>query len=175
MRLDLSFSNYGSLLDSIPLFLIAIFFIIVGVIALIALVLYLLQSYGIYKMANNLNVENSWLSFIPIFNLYIIGKIVPTIEIGSKKIDNMEMVLPWCSVICIVLGLIPFIGIIISFIPAILFFYVSYFLYKKYNPDSAKLMIIISIFLPFMTPIFIFVLRNKPPVEPKSSPILPIM
>jgi hypothetical protein len=123
-------------------------------------------------MANNLNIENSWLSFIPIFNLYIVGKIVPTIEIGSKKIDNMEMVLPWCSVICLVLGLIPFIGIIISFIPAILFFYVSYFLYKKYNPENAKLMIIISIFLPFMTPIFIFLLRNMHP-KAEDLPLLP--
>ena len=175
MRLDLFSSFYESLFSSISPIIIIVFFIIIGFFALIALFLYLIQSYGIYKMANNLNIENSWLSFIPIANLYIVGKIVPTIEIGSNKIDNMERVLPWCSVICYILGLIPIIGILISFIPAILFFYVSYFLYKKYKPKNAKFMIIVSIFLPFMTPMYIFLLRNQQPVETHKPPILPIM
>jgi len=127
----------------------------------ISLILHLIQSFGLYRMAKNLDIQNPWASFIPIINLYILGKIIKNLKIGSYETSEPEKTLPIITIVCTFFSLFPIIGIIVSLIPALVYFFAAYKLFKIYKPNKANLMIIVSSILPFMLPIYIFMLRNE--------------
>jgi len=112
-------------------------------------------------MAKNLDIQNPWASFIPIINLYILGKIIKNLKIGSYETSEPEKTLPIITIVCTFFSLFPIIGIIVSLIPALVYFFAAYKLFKIYKPNKANLMIIVSSILPFMLPIYIFMLRNE--------------
>ena len=63
----------------------------------VGLVIWLLQSIGVYKMAKTAGINNAWLAFIPIGFQYVLGKLaeVPT---GNKKPLRYGVILPLLSV-----------------------------------------------------------------------------
>jgi hypothetical protein len=145
--------------------LLAIWGFIALIIFIVALVMYILTSIGLYKLALNQRIENPWLAWIPIGNLYILGKIIKTLKIDTLEIPSIELVLPIGCVVVAILGGIPFIGWIVRIAYMILCFLAMYKLYKMYRPQQAVAWLILSIVLPFMGPIFIFVMRNDTLVE----------
>lgn len=52
---------------------IGIYLAILGVALLLSLVLYVFQSIGLHKMGRTCQVQNAWLAWLPIGNLYVIG------------------------------------------------------------------------------------------------------
>lgn len=139
-------------------FIIFLFFII-------GIVLYILASIGLYKLAFNQKLENPWLAWIPIANLYILGKLIKNLKIDTLEIPSIELVLPLGLVAVMILKYIPFIGWLCSVAYAVLCIMAYYKLYKMYRPTQAVLWLILSIVLPFMGPIFIFMMRNDTPVS----------
>lgn len=135
-----------------------VFFIAIGVI------LYILKSIGLYKLASNAGIDNAWLAWIPIADAYIIAKLAGEVHIGSFLVPNNEIILPISTLIFYFASDARVIGPIICIAYAILFFFTLHKLYKNYRPDSAVLWIVLSIVLLFMSPIFLFVMRNDDPV-----------
>ncbi|KAE9632937.1 hypothetical protein GND95_10460 [Defluviitalea raffinosedens] len=135
------------------------------VFAVIFIVLYVLKSIGIFGMAKKAGIENSWLAWIPVADMYIMGKLVGKIKLFNQEINKLEVVLPVVCAASIVLGGIPFIGFLISIAYVILNFASIYNLYKKYRGDKAVGMLILSIIFIFMCPIYLFTLRNADPIE----------
>ncbi len=139
----------------------------VGVIfMLIGLVNYVLISLGLMTMATNQGIENPWLAWIPIGNLWILGKIVRTIEFADKKYEKAEMILLIAAAASIVLSAIPLIGWLISLAVFVLNILVILKLYKMYAPENAVLYLILTIIFAIIAPgIIMFKIKDNTPVE----------
>lgn len=147
-----------------PVFtLLAIGGIFAFITLILSIILYVLSSIGLYKLAINQNIINPWIAWVPIANLYILGSIVKNLKIDSYEIPKLELVLPIGCLLSILLKVIPLIGWIVSIAYFVLFLISLFKLYKIYRPSQAIVWIIISIILPFMGPIFIFIIRNDTP------------
>lgn len=149
--------------DSTLFAFLAIGGFLVFLFSIIGIVLYVLASVGLYKLAANRNIANPWLAFIPVANLYILGLLVKTIKLDSFEIPNLELVLPLGFIAAAILRRIPLIGWLANIAYLILTLITLYKLYKMYRSEQATLWLILSIVLPFMGPIFLFIMRNDTP------------
>ena len=61
---------------------------------IIGIGLYVLFVIGLYGLARTEETGNEWFAFIPILQLYIIGKILKEIKIGGYIVPSLELVLP---------------------------------------------------------------------------------
>lgn len=151
------YNDYGIGMDGIFALLAGfVFFAFI-----IGIVFYVFFCLGLYKLAANRKLENPWLAWIPIAQLYILGQLAGgTIVLFDKKIDKLEMILPIGFVGAAILGSLPLIGWLISLAYIVFMFCVLFQLYKIYKPDSAMLYTILSIFI---APFMIFAIRNNQP------------
>jgi hypothetical protein len=141
-----------------------------GVIAfIIAAALYVLKSIGLTKMAANRGIDNPWLAWIPVADLYIIGTLVGQIRLFNYDIPNLALWFPVACVVGGILGAIPVIGVILIIALLIFEIAVLYELFKQYT-DQATLYTVLSIEFCFLWPIFIFTLRDKPMLEDSKPP-----
>lgn len=151
---------------------------------------YVLRALGLYTMAKNQAIDNAWLSWIPIADTYIMGRLSEASPYVKRKVPKMHVILPSVIGGYIVLSIILPLVFQISLIPSILnefdtmniplfagiwiFFiltafairalqlFVLYHIYKTYDPDNATLFLVINIFVSIDF-IFLFALRNKMP------------
>lgn len=126
------------------------------VIFIVVIVLYVLASLGLMKIAQSKGIENAWLAWIPVANLYIMGKITGPFKL-IVDIKKPEIVLPVLS-LC---GIIPGIGFLFTIAGAILSYGALYKIYSEYRGESAVTMIILSIIFFFMAPIYLFNIGRK--------------
>ena len=127
------------------------------------LALYVLLALGLYGMALNKKLENPWLAWIPIANFYILGKLINTLYIGTFNVPYVEYVLPiGLFLTCLPLG---FLRSLILIVFAVLMIFTLLKLYKMYAAGKETLYTVLSIVLPFMLPIFIFMIKDNTPVE----------
>jgi hypothetical protein len=153
-------SNEETLIAMLALggFIIFLFFVL-------GIIFYILASIGLYKLAFNQRIENPWLAWIPIANLYILGKLIKNLKIDTLEIPSIELFLPLGLVAVMMFRYIPLIGWLISIAYTVLCIFAVYRLYKIYRPTQAVLWVVLSVVLPFMGPIFIFIMRNDTPVS----------
>ena len=137
----------------------------VFIILALSITMYVLSSIGLYKLAANQKIDNPWMAWIPVANLYILGSIIKSLKIDSYQIPNIQLVLPIGFLLTIILRPTPLIGSAVNIAYFILCLLAIYKLYKIYRPNQAVVWLILSIILPFMGPIFIFIMRNDAPVE----------
>lgn len=129
------------------------------------IVLYVLKSIGLYKLAVNDGIDNAWLAWLPVGDAYVIARLIKSLKIGNWEVPSPEIVLPVGYALVIVASGIPFIGTLIVIAFAILMLFSLYRLYYIYRPDQAVVWLILSIVLFFMSPIFIFIMRNDRPAQ----------
>jgi len=84
---------------------------------LVGIVLYLLFSFGLYTMAKRRNLENPWLAFIPVAQLYTMGELIGPVKIANYNVDQPGLYLLAGAVGLWVLSLIPLLGIIFPWPP----------------------------------------------------------
>ncbi|MDM8534005.1 hypothetical protein QUF55_04780 [Clostridiaceae bacterium HSG29] len=136
-------------------------FAIFTVIGLLSIVLYLLSAFGLKKLADNRGIENSWIAFIPVLQVYILGLLIEDLEIFGYEIPELPIVLPVMLAISPIIVKIPVIGSLYPLLTFIIYCFALHKLYKLYIPDNATLYIVLSIVLPFMGPILIFSIRDN--------------
>jgi len=145
---------------------IAVLFLVV-----IGLVFYVLKSMGLYTLAINRGIENPWLAWIPVADLYIMGLLVGEMDLFDYHLDNLGLWVPVIFVGGSILSNIPYIGVLINlaiFVFAVFFFYK---LFEKYTPQ-AVLYTVLSIPL-CLLPIFLFLIRNNQPIVGNGSSAQP--
>jgi len=135
-----------------------VFFLFLGV---ISIGLYILTALGLKKLADNRGIENSWIAFIPVLQVYILGLLIEDLEIFGYEIPEMPIVLPIMLVINPIIIKIPVVGSLFSLLVFIIYCFALHKLYKLYAPESARLYLVLSILLPFMGPILIFSIRDN--------------
>jgi hypothetical protein len=130
----------------------------------LALASYVLAAIGLYTMAKNRDIENAWIAWIPVVQLYIIGRLIGTLYIGSYEVPQPELVLPGLAVAGSVLSNVRLIGGLIGIVSLVVNLFALHKLYTIYRPNQATLYLVVSILLPFMGPVFLFIMRNDEPV-----------
>ncbi len=139
---------------------------------IIGIALYLLFAVGLYGLAKTEGTGNEWFAFIPILQLYIIGKILREVKISTYTIPSLELVLPLAPIALMIAGrildIIPLLGglltLILNIAYAVFSIIVMYNFYKRYKGGQATLMTVLSVVLFFMGPIYVFNLRNSRPL-----------
>lgn len=119
------------------------FIFLVAIIALvIVLVIYVFQSIALHKLAEKNNIPNAWLAWIPVGNMYILGKIGFEIYAEEdKKNEVFTWVLLGCSAVSVVIdGLsgLANLGVLVFSVWA------YYNIFNKINKPNAVLFTILS-------------------------------
>jgi hypothetical protein len=131
-----------------------------GFIALIfmfSFLAYILTSIGLMNLAKNAGINNPWLAWIPIANLWIWGELVSEKLNGKGGKKVLLITLAYA-----VTQIIPFINILTAIAYAIFAIMLSFWLFKKYT-EKPVLHTILSILIPIYSPILLFVIRNNEP------------
>lgn len=154
--------DYYSIPDDTIIGMIASFFLAYFLIALIiAIVCYVFTSLALYQMAKNRNIENPWLAWIPIANMYLMGKLLyEKVAFGSSIIPMAHVILPLLPIVCGILAFIPYIGWLFPIVNAVYYCAALYRLFRLYKPDNAVLYLVLSIIFPVLQPFFLFSMRR---------------
>ncbi|MDF2523013.1 MAG: conserved rane protein of unknown function [Clostridiales bacterium] len=75
---------------------------------------YVVMSILLMKLAEKKNLKNRWLSWVPIGNLWILGKIIESFLIGKKRFNDAEYRLTTSSVVFLLVAKIPVIGLLVG-------------------------------------------------------------
>lgn len=142
--------DFTSILSKISLVLIAIL--------IICIILYFLKAIGMYVISRKRNISLSYLSFVPFGFFYILGKVTGKTSIYKIEIDKPEFLLPILLLSAVILPCLSMISLIL-FILA--FYGLLYRLYEKLTYSFRIPLLLLSIILPFLIPVFIFLIRNK--------------
>ncbi|NLX76623.1 MAG: hypothetical protein GXZ01_04515 [Clostridiaceae bacterium] len=143
-----------------------IVFAVIGII--IGIAFYIFFSFTLFKLAQARNEEMPWLAWIPVAQMYLLGKMVKSVKISTFEIPMLEIVLPASMVVYFVLGGVSVLGTIISLAYYALSLLTLYTLYKQYLPDKAVAYTIISIFA-VTIPFLLLKLSKMSPVESGES------
>lgn len=138
------------------------------IIFFIAALLWALKSIGLSRMAENRGLENPWLAWLPIGDLYIMGAIVEEMNLFGLQITNLGL---WFPVICLLGGIltgIPILGVLLFI--GLLVFQIA-FIYKLFSmyTDQAVVYTVLSVFFAFLWPVFVFSLRNQPVIAATAA------
>ncbi len=134
--------------------------------------LYLLFSIGLYGLAKTERTGNDWFAFVPLLQLYIVGKILKEIKISNYTVPMLELVLPLAPIAVGIAGgileAVPLLGTLLQMLLnlayAVFSIMVMYRFYKRYKGDQATVMTVLSVLLFFMGPIYVFNLRKARPL-----------
>ena len=126
--------------------ILAILGVVFFIFAIIGIVLYVIFSYSLYKMAVKQGLENPWIAFIPVAQNYTIGKLIRTLKVFDYEIPRVEIVLPVAALVVLVLNQVEILGGLLSLANFILMLFALNKLYKVYKPENATLYTVLSIF-----------------------------
>lgn len=129
---------------------------------LFAIVAYVLFALALMTMANKKGIENAWLAFLPIANMYILGKILGELDLFGNKIEQPEMVLPLITLASFVLSNFGFIGSLVSLAVFVVTLIAYYQLVEKYKKGSGVLYVLLLVLLaPLGAYLFFSIRENK--------------
>ncbi|HWO95992.1 MAG TPA: hypothetical protein VNM45_06615 [Bacillus sp. (in: firmicutes)] len=107
-------------------------------IVIIGLIIYVLSSYSVMKLAQNAGIENGWFAFIPILNIYLYGELI-----SAKLGGNGGVKLLIAYAVGIILNLIPIINIVASIALFVFGICITYWLFQRFT-DKAVLYTVLS-------------------------------
>lgn len=129
---------------------------------------YVLKSIGLMTLAANKGIENAWLAWIPVADLYIMGSIVGEMDLFGYRLTNLGMWLPVGVIGGWILAMIPIIGILFSLALMVFMIIFIYNFFKIYT-ESAVLYTVLSCLLGLFA-IFVFIIRNNQPIGGGYTP-----
>ncbi|MEE3333146.1 MAG: hypothetical protein VZR54_02600 [Ruminococcus sp.] len=139
----------------------------------IGIVLYIFGSLGLYKIAKNRNIPNPWMAWIPVANSYLLGKIGDYYDLkNTGKCNNFAIIMLCIAIAAIAAPITVILGFVTPFaaIALCVFDYICYYkFFKNVNPDSAVVMLVLSIIFPIILPFVLFVCRNKIDILPAQA------
>lgn len=183
---DMMPETVGALGIFFVVYLLFLFFV-----SAISMVSYVLNSLGLYTLADRRGIRHSWLAWVPIGNLWILGSLSDQYQYVAKgNIKNRRKVLLGLSIgffliyfawiVAMIVGLIATEGlggevvtgillivlgalaIIAMAIAMVVYQYLClYDLYSSCNPSNAVLFLVLSIVFSATMPFFVFFCRKK--------------
>ena len=142
----------------------------VYIVLIIVFALLLLMCYTIAKISELMEFKNYPLAFFPIINLYFVGKMIRTIDIGGRQLKYPQWIAPLIPTLAIFMFFNvklfhPILLIILYLILAILWLYlwVTFFLTFNCSYKKAHWFGILGSILLLPLPLFIWNVRNNEP------------
>ena len=143
------------------------------VLLIVGIILYILESLGLYTMAKNKGLNSPWMAWIPYLRNYKFGEIINNqVSIAGLVIPAAKWILVFGPmVVSIMLSintdntLLITLFSIISILYYIYLMAANYRLYKLYKPESAVMYTVLTVIFSFLGSIFTFTLRNNEPQE----------
>ena len=158
-----------------------------AMLSLVSVAFYVLQSLGMYTIAQRRGIANAWLAWVPVGNVWILGaiaddyqlkangqiknrrKLLLGVNIGVVAIAPLAMILLAMSAIdpdaiFAVLGILILfmLALMVVAVVAAIFTYIClYDLYASCDPSNKTLFLILSIFFGNVSAILVFIVRNK--------------
>ena len=176
-------------------FVIYLLFILVGM--ALGITCYVLQSFGMYTIAERRGIRNAWLAWVPGVNMWVLGSISDQYQYLTKgKIKNRRKTLVALMILEVVTYFAMIIGIVIAAISApeemspgvalamvlcaiaviavlvalyVIVLMCYYDLFRSCEPGSAVLYLVLSIFISAALPIVVFICRKKDLGMPKRK------
>lgn len=139
-------------------FLLGVGIAIILLLLAYAVISYVLTALGLQTLANRNNLDNSWLAWIPIANMYLLGMLVKE----KSKVPYIEWVLPIGTASALLFS--GTLGVLISFAIYIVLIMSLFELYKMYSKSYVALTVLNAIFA-FLMPFFLFAIRNNEPIN----------
>ena len=150
---------------------------IIGIFFVFAIVLYLFNAFGMYKLAENYNktnetkIEYTWMAWIPMVSNYFLGVLLLELSKNNEKVktkpnENLPLIFLTISFVSGILAATEELAIIGSIASIGLSIYASYLLASRYSKEPIIGTILGTLFFPF----YIFALRNRP-LEEKAQQI----
>lgn len=162
---------------------------VLGVVLLVGILFYVLQSLAVYTVAKRRGIKNPGLAWVPVANYWIMGCISDQYKYVVKgKVQNRRTVMLALQIAAVVLSILasvlelflPALGVILSVanygvaIASMVIWYMAlYDLYSSCNPDNSVLFLVLSILLGVTMPFFMFACRNKDKGMPPRKPVQP--
>lgn len=135
---------------------------------IITIITYILMSIGIQHLLKKMKIENSWVCWLPIVNVYALGLLI----VNKSKVPKIDLIMLYGNIVAILILLFGekstflfALFIILSLSMYALFLYSAYLLYERYSPENKVLYTVLSIAFVLLTPIFIFSIRNNDPED----------
>lgn len=113
--------------------------------AILILLAYIPMSLGLYRMALKCGVDNPWMAWVPIANLYIVGRIIRELRFQSYEIPRPELFLPGALVVNLLISRVPFIGPLYGLAFLALLLLTLFRLFSIFKKDSALLFTLLSL------------------------------
>ncbi|HVI41034.1 MAG TPA: hypothetical protein VM577_10260 [Anaerovoracaceae bacterium] len=131
---------------------------------IIGIILYVFMALGMQAMATKLKIENPWLAWIPIANVYLMGRIAgDQVKIFNKNIPKLGLVLLIGGICIGILTVVPVINLLACIAYAVIYCVALYKIYRIFAENNAVLYTILSIVIDVTAPFFIyFASKNEP-------------
>lgn len=81
---------------------------------IISCIAYLFLAFVLYKCAVQKKLSNKWLCFVPLGNLWILGKVINSFKLGKNRYYNAEYRLTVASLVFLITAKIPVIGLMVG-------------------------------------------------------------
>ena len=146
---SIDWSSIGSILSALGAAILLILFS--------TFVLYILKGIGLYTINKRQGNSLAWLSFIPYGCFYTFCKAVGKTKLYSIEVEHPEFLLP----AIVLAGILPYTKALCMILFVLVFYGLLYRLYQNKVPSFATVLLILSILLPILPPIFIFAIRKK--------------
>lgn len=167
---------------------------VLGIILLVAIVFYVIESLSVYTIAKRRGIKNPGLAWVPVANCWVMGCISDQYKYVTKgKVQNRRKVLLGLQIASLALAIIgssleyllPGLSAVlvaaeyaVSIAAMVIWYMALYDLYTSCNPDSSVVFLVLSILLGVTRPFFLLACRNKdkgmPPrksAQPAPQPI----
>ncbi len=183
--------------------LIVIYLLIAFASMALSIVSYVLQSIGLYSIAERRGIHHSWLAWIPLGNLWVLGSISDQYQYVAKgKIKNRRKSMLWLSVaiiavyliwvvflvlsmfsnddfLTVFIILIGIIGLMVTAIVLTIVQYMAYYdLFVSCNRENAALYLVLGILVSVTLPFLVFASRKKdlgmPPRKQPTPQAVPV-
>lgn len=162
---------------------------VLGIVLLVAIAFYVLESLSVYTIAKRRGIKNPGLAWVPIANYWVLGCISDQYKYVAKgQIQNRRKVMLTLAITSAVLSIIstsveyyvPGLAVVLSLanygvsIAAMVFWYMAlYDLFNSCNPKNSVLFLVLSILLGVIRPFFLLACRNKDLGMPPRKPAQP--
>ena len=160
-----------------------------AVLSLISIAVYVLNSLGMYTIAQRRGINNPWLAWVPVGNMWILGSIADDYRLKAKgQVKNRRKILMGLSigalavvplvilfaiigiasaaeeglVLFVVMMVLLYLALIVVAIVMMVFQYIClYDLFASCDPNNKTLYLLLSIFIGNVSAILVFICRNK--------------
>ena len=156
-------------------------------VSLVSIAFYVLQSLGMYTIAQRRGISNPWLAWLPVGNAWILGAIADDYQlkvfgrVKSRRKLLLGMNIGVVAVVPLFLCMIPLAMageeglaaflvlyvllllalIVVAVVVAVFTYICLYELFASCDPNNKTLFLLLSIFLGNLSAVFVFICRNK--------------